>query len=107
MNPLVHQIAREYKSDLQKLYGSEFNSLILFGSYARGDYHEESDIDFALILNKESVRGAEEIFRTSKLRTALELKYGVAISILSASKSKLERSLQGVYQSIRKEGMVI
>lgn len=107
MNFLVQQIAKEYKSDLQKLYGSEFNSLILFGSHARDDYHDESDIDFLLILNKENVRGAEEIFKTARVSSTLELKYGVALSLLSTSKYKADHSMQGVYQSIRREGLVI
>lgn len=107
MSPLIHMIAKEYKADLQELYGSEFHALILFGSQARGDANEESDIDFALILNKENVRGAEEIFKTSKLSASLELKYGKAISLLSASRKKLSNSMQGVFQSIRKEGLHI
>jgi predicted nucleotidyltransferase len=50
MHPSIRQIAREYKTQLIQLYGSGLESLILFGSYARGDYHNDSDVDFAIIL---------------------------------------------------------
>lgn len=46
MLPVIEQIANEYKASLRELYGDELAELILFGSYARGDYWEESDVDF-------------------------------------------------------------
>src|SRR6266516_4203797 len=40
-----HQIAREVAGDLRRLYGDRLSSVVLFGSWARGDAHPESDID--------------------------------------------------------------
>ena len=39
MLPFIHQVANEYKANLQNLYGNELAEVILFGSYARGDNH--------------------------------------------------------------------
>jgi uncharacterized protein len=50
MLPIINQVANEYQANLQNLYGNELAELVLFGSYARGDYHAESDIDFAIVL---------------------------------------------------------
>ena len=36
--------------------------MILYGSYARGDFNEESDIDFLVWLNDEEVRAVKELF---------------------------------------------
>lgn len=58
MIPVVQQIASEYKSKLQSLYGKDFEELILFGSHARGDFHEESDLDFAVLLRHPEIRVA-------------------------------------------------
>lgn len=107
MIPIVHQIANEYKTNLRNLYGNELVELILFGSYARGDFHKESDVDFAVVLRKPSVRPAEEILRTSQISVQLELKYGIMLSTLPVSMEKKQTSMQGVYQDIRKEGIVI
>lgn len=46
----VQQIANEFKAELYKVCGDELASLILFGSHARGDFHQDSDIDFAVVL---------------------------------------------------------
>lgn len=41
-------IAVKYASAVQSKYN--FAKIILFGSYAKGNYHEDSDIDIAVIL---------------------------------------------------------
>ena len=35
--------------------------VVLFGSYARGDYNEESDIDLLILLNKDNITYADEV----------------------------------------------
>lgn len=107
MIPLVRKIANEYKASLRNLYGSELAELILFGSHARGDFHPESDVDFAVVLKTPTVRPAEEILKTSPISVQLELKYGMMLSTLPVSMEKKQTSMQGVYQDIRKEGIVI
>ena len=107
MNDIVQQIAKEYKAKLKELYGVELAELILFGSYARNDYHHESDADFAIVLNNETVRPSAEILRTSKISSQLFLKYGIPISSLHVSLNKKRYSQQGVYRNIRDEGILI
>lgn len=107
MIPIIRQIADEYKTNLKKIYGNEMVELILFGSYARGDFHKESDIDFAVVLKKPTVRPADEILKTAEISVQLELKYGMMLSTLPVSIEKKQNSMQGVYQDIRKEGIVI
>ena len=40
-----------YVQELKMLYGEALNSVILYGSYARGDYREDSDIDIMILLS--------------------------------------------------------
>ena len=35
----------QYTEILQKIYGKHLKKVILYGSYARGDYRDDSDID--------------------------------------------------------------
>jgi uncharacterized protein len=107
MLPVIQNIAQEYKAGLQTFYGEDLAELVLFGSHARGDYHNESDVDFAVILHKVGVSAASEINITSPISVTLELKYGISISTLHTSLLKKQTSMQGVYQDIRKEGIVI
>lgn len=54
-------IVQAVKAELQRLYGDRLAKLILYGSYARGDFHEESDIDFLIVLNDEEIDVGREL----------------------------------------------
>jgi predicted nucleotidyltransferase len=49
---IIAPILAEVKSALREIYGDNLRKVILYGSYARGDYDTEgSDIDVMLVLN--------------------------------------------------------
>jgi hypothetical protein len=107
MNPVVQQIAREYKAGLRDLYGDDLAALVLYGSYARGEQHAESDVDFAVVLRNSDIRPSTEISKISPLSSQLWLKHGLVISTLPVSLHKMKTSMQGVYQNIRREGVSV
>ena len=45
------EVAREVADDLRRLYGDRLRRVLLFGSWARGDAHPESDIDLLVVLD--------------------------------------------------------
>lgn len=45
----IEPILDEAKERLQKIYGERLKGLILYGSYARGDATEGSDIDLIIV----------------------------------------------------------
>jgi hypothetical protein len=47
-----HDVARDVASDLRGLYGDRLTSVLLYGSWARGDAHPESDIDLLVVLDR-------------------------------------------------------
>lgn len=47
-----HEIARHAARDLRQLYGDRLSNVLLFGSWARGDAHPESDIDLLVVLDR-------------------------------------------------------
>lgn len=58
--------------------------MYLFGSYARHEADEESDVDVLIVLDRVD-NYSKEIDRTSKVIAALSLERGVAISRVFAT----------------------
>ena len=48
----AHEIAGATAADLRRLYGDRLRKVLLFGSWARGDAHPESDIDLLVVLDR-------------------------------------------------------
>ncbi len=107
MLPEIKKVATEYKEGLKAVYGNELSEVILFGSYARGDYHSESDLDFAVVLKNPNIRPSAEILKIAPVSSRISLKHGIMISSLAVSSEKKEHSMQWVYQAIRTEGISI
>jgi predicted nucleotidyltransferase len=46
-------ILSSFKKEIEEILGKNFQNLILFGSYARGEESTESDIDLLVVLKKQ------------------------------------------------------
>ena len=44
-------IIQEFEQDMKNIFKDDFRSLWLYGSYARGDYDQNSDIDVMILVN--------------------------------------------------------
>lgn len=51
MSDLVKDLLNVYIVELQNIYGKHLQSVILYGSYARGDFTKDSDVDIMILLN--------------------------------------------------------
>ena len=79
MNGDLRTLLRELKAGLAALYGDSLTGVYIYGSYARGDYDGESDLDVLVVLNDFTSYGAE-VDRTAELAATLSLRYRVSIS---------------------------
>lgn len=51
MPQTVQGLIEQYVSEIRKIYGTHLRQIILYGSYARGDYGADSDIDIMILLD--------------------------------------------------------
>lgn len=75
----LKKLLAELKEELKSVYRSRLKGFYLYGSYARGEQEEYSDIDVLIVLD-EIPHYAAEVDRTGYAASELSLKYGTTIS---------------------------
>lgn len=96
---------QDVKRVLTDLYGDRLDRVVLFGSYARGDFHEESDVDYLVVLTDENIGGGKEIRYMAPVIGMLSLRYDVEVSIFPTSASKYMSGYTLFYQAVQQEGI--
>ena len=89
---------------IEKLYGKRLKKVILYGSYARGDTSEDSDIDLLIVLEGKIIQG-EEIDRMIDVITEINLKYDVLISVYPVSEEDYKKVKSPLLINVRREGV--
>ena len=46
---MINSLLGQYVEEVRKIYGEHLKSVILYGSYARGDFRPDSDIDIMIL----------------------------------------------------------
>lgn len=47
----MQTLLESYVAAIQKIYGEHIKQIILYGSYARGDFNKNSDVDIMLLVD--------------------------------------------------------
>jgi predicted nucleotidyltransferase len=102
----LHDLLNELKSELTAIYGERLKGLFLYGSYARGEEDEESDLDILVILEQFD-RYAQEVDRTGQLSSDLSLKYGITVSQVFMRQAEWLASDTPFLQNVRDEAVSV
>ncbi|MBI3168929.1 MAG: nucleotidyltransferase domain-containing protein [Chloroflexi bacterium] len=106
MSANIRKILKKLKKELLLLYGENVEGIILYGSRARGDAREDSDIDILVILKRDFNYG-EMLSRSSKLVASLSLENDVVISRAFATKAQYETLQNPFLMNVRREGVPV
>jgi len=99
----IEQVLAETKAQLSVLYPNRLKDLILFGSYARGDYTKGSDIDLLLLLDHVVDIGVERDHYFPAI-CDLSLKYDTVVSVIPMDYETYRSQKTPLILNVRKEG---
>ena len=99
-------ILQEFKAEIARLYGVRLKNVILYGSWARGEATEDSDIDMAVVLEGD-IKPGKEIDRMIDIITDINLKYGVLLSIYPVAEIDYLNLKSPLLMNVRREGVPV
>lgn len=96
---------------LEDLYGARYEGLVLYGSYARGEAREGSDVDLLVLLEGEQgeedrVERAREVLRMEPVVWPLSLESGYVLSVLPVGVRDFRGAEEPFLWNAREEGIV-
>lgn len=105
----IHDIIMKFSQQVKKILGNKLDKVILYGSYARGDYNEYSDVDIMVLttLTDKEIEKIEPIL--FDLAFDFQMDYGIDISVVVKNKEQFEYWLGALpfYNNVKKEGVVL
>ncbi len=106
-NKKLAESVRRMMVELRAIYGNHLDKAVLYGSYARGEETEESDVDIALFMDGEPISELNEKMFACVARHELEC--GKVLSVIGINKAKYSEwaATLPFYQNINKEGIVL
>lgn len=105
----IDNVIKKFVSELSKLLGKRLKKVILYGSYARGDYDKNSDIDIMILTDFSDDEIIEYRKKVRDLACDLEMENDVMISPLLRNINKYEKRVDVIpfYYNVEKEGVVL
>lgn len=100
----IRPLLGEARSVLEKVFGERLEAIILYGSHARGDATEGSDIDLIVLLDDMDTP-VSELQRCSKEIHQLDLLYDTLISIIPIDARQYETRRLPIILNAKGEGI--
>lgn len=106
---LLKPILIQYIKDIQGTLGDDFKGAKLYGSYARGTFTDDSDIDIVIFTDKMPNTYIDLIQKTADITMAYNLQYDIWLSPVFQNITLFKERKHAVpyYQNIEKDGILL
>lgn len=109
MSSSIDKILLAFNNQVKEILGNRLKKIILYGSYARGDYNEKSDVDLMILTDltfEEIEKYRDDI---SDIAFDIELKTGIIISPLIKNIDNYNSRINIIpfYKNVQTEGVVL
>lgn len=102
--PVVRAALADAAAALRDLYGTRLRQVVLYGSHARGQAHDESDVDLLVVLDGE-VDSFEESEPLARLTGHLFDQHGLWISLIPFREAAFHDDQHPLVMNVHKDGI--
>ena len=109
LTPRIAHILDELSQSTQALLGDKLKKIILFGSYARGDYTEDSDLDIMVLADFDAQEESRLEDLLNKISSGTSLAYDLTVCMLVNNAQLFNNRLHisPFYRNVVSEGVEI
>ncbi|MDE7287002.1 MAG: nucleotidyltransferase domain-containing protein [Lachnospiraceae bacterium] len=109
MSDKLSVLLGRYREAIMQILGERLNRIILYGSYARGDFKQDSDMDIMILadVRPEEIGGyADKVYDVTY---DFEMQYGMEInpSVQSIQTYEQWKHVYPFFMNIEKEGVAV
>lgn len=107
--PDSKKVIQSFVKDVQEVFGKALFQIILYGSYARGDYKDNSDIDVMILtsLSEREIKDIENTIYDIAYEYELSDKVMISINIKNVDHFNYWLGALPYYDNIKREGIIL
>lgn len=105
----IQKVMYLLSQEIRRIMGESLKKIIVYGSYARGDFDENSDLDVMILTSFDESEIKPVEYKLYDVAFDLFMEYGVDISVIVKNEEHFKYWLGALpfYDNIEKEGVVI
>lgn len=109
MPQTMQNLLEQYVTEIKKIYGSHLCRVILYGSYARGDFRPDSDVDIMILLDMSDLDLKAYSQQLSYMTYDFNLDHDLDIKPIAKSEEHFRKWVLNYpfYENVNKEGVVL
>lgn len=105
----IKRVIEQFAKDVRAVFKDSLYQIILYGSYARGDYRDNSDIDIMILtsLSEQEIKGIENTIYDIAYEYQLSDEVMISVNIKNVEHFNYWLGVLPYYDNVRKEGIVL
>lgn len=102
-------VLKELAAQIYDLLGDKLDKVVLYGSYARGDNTDDSDVDVLVLTKMNREENRKAFWQLNKIFSRVGLEHDILLSLFLLDTEAFygRKAILPFYQNIEKDGVLV